>query len=99
MHKRLWALILVGFAGCSSSDEVQLLNASYDPTRELWRHINRAFAADYHAKTGARVVIRQSHGGSGSQARTIIDGLDADVATLATWYDTDAMRRKGLMPA
>jgi sulfate transport system substrate-binding protein len=74
-----------------------LLNASYDPTRELWRAVNDAFIASYKQKHGADVTIDQSHGGSGSQARAVIDGLEADVVTLAMWSDTDAIRSKGLI--
>jgi sulfate/thiosulfate-binding protein len=68
-----------------------LLNVSYDPTRELYKAVNAAFAADYKAKTGDSVTIQQSHGGSGKQARSVIDGLDADVVTLALAADIDAI--------
>ncbi len=79
---------------------VTLLNVSYDPTRELYEAINKAFAAQWLAKTGQRVDIRQSHGGSGAQARAIIDGLEADVATLALGYDISALNKNGqLIPA
>jgi sulfate/thiosulfate-binding protein len=74
-----------------------LLNVSYDPTRELYRAVNAAFAAQYKAKTGDDVRIRQSHGGSGTQARAVIDGLDADVVTLAMWPDTNAVATAGLI--
>jgi sulfate transport system substrate-binding protein len=74
---------------------VQLLNVSYDPTRELYAEFNVAFAKFWKAKTGQDVVIRQSHGGSGKQARSIIDGLDADVATLALAGDTEALVKHG----
>jgi sulfate transport system substrate-binding protein len=70
---------------------ITLLNVSYDPTRELYVEFNRAFARHWKAKTGQDVTIQQSHGGSGKQARSIIDGLDADVATLALAWDTDAL--------
>src|SRR6266581_2943514 len=73
-----------------------LLNVSYDPTRELWREINQAFRAEYERETGRRVTIRQSHGGSGTQARAVIDGLEADVVSLALWSDTDQLRKSGL---
>ena len=63
---------------------VTLLNVSYDPTRELYEAVDKAFAAEWLASTGERVTIHQSHGGSGKQARAIIDGLEADVATLGT---------------
>ncbi len=75
--------------------DVSLLNVSYDPTREFYEAYNAAFAADWKAKTGQNVTINQSHGGSGKQARAIIDGLDADVATLALGYDIDALWKKG----
>src|SRR5436189_146216 len=74
---------------------LELLNVSYDPTRELWRDVNAAFAPKYEKETGARLAIKQSHGGSGTQARAVIDGLDADVVTLALWPDTDAIRKAG----
>jgi sulfate/thiosulfate transport system substrate-binding protein len=74
---------------------VELLNVSYDPTRELWKDINEHFAAAYQKETGTEVSIKQSHGGSSSQARSVIDGLEADVVTLATYVDTDAIRSKG----
>jgi sulfate/thiosulfate-binding protein len=79
---------------------IQLLNVSYDPTRELYKAINTAFAADYKAKTGDTVTIQQSHGGSGKQARSVIDGLEADVVTLALASDIDAIVKNGkLIPA
>jgi len=88
------------FAGAASAANVTLLNVSYDPTRELYKDINAAFAQQWKAKTGDTVTIRQSHGGSGAQARAVIDGLDADVVTLALAYDIDAISRKaGLLPA
>ena len=71
--------------------EFELLNVSYDPTRELYKEINALFAAEYEKKTGARVTIRQSHGGSGKQARSVIDGLQADVVTLALAHDISAI--------
>src|SRR2546430_5664749 len=74
---------------------LELLNVSYDPTRELWRDVNAAFAPKYEKETGATLAIKQSHGGSGTQARAVIDGLDADVVTLALWPDTDAIRKAG----
>jgi sulfate/thiosulfate-binding protein len=79
---------------------VSLLNVSYDPTRELYVEFNQAFAKHWKAKTGQDVTIKQSHGGSGKQARAIIDGLEADVATLALAGDTDALHANGqLIPA
>ncbi len=77
--------------------EVKLLNVSYDPTRELYQDINQAFAKQWKARTGDEVNIRQSHGGSGKQARSIIDGLEADVATLALAYDIDALAERKLL--
>lgn len=74
--------------------EITLLNVSYDPTRELYKEYNALFAKYYKAKTGDDVTIRQSHGGSGSQARSVIDGLEADVVTLALAYDIDAIVEK-----
>ena len=70
--------------------EVELLNVSYDPTRELWKDVKRAFTARYQKDKGVTVDIKQSHGGSSSQARSVIDGLEADVVTLASAIDTDA---------
>ncbi len=76
-----------------------LLNVSYDPTREFYREFNGAFAAHWRAQTGEQVALQQSHGGSGSQARAVIDGLDADVVTLALAYDIDAIaEHAGLLP-
>ena len=75
----------------------ELLNVSYDPTRELYRAINTAFSQQYKAKTGNDVTIRQSHGGSGTQARAVVDGLEADVVTLALWGDTNQIAKAGLM--
>jgi sulfate transport system substrate-binding protein len=79
---------------------VALLNVSYDPTRELYQAINKAFAAHWQHKTGQPVSVKQSHGGSGKQARSVIDGLDADVVTLALAYDIDEIAAKAkLLPA
>ncbi|MGH8429138.1 MAG: sulfate ABC transporter substrate-binding protein, partial [Solimonas sp.] len=79
---------------------VELLNVSYDPTRELYKDVNEKFAAQWKAKTGDTVTIKQSHGGSGKQARSVIDGLEADVATLALAGDIDAIAERGrLIPA
>jgi len=91
----------IGIAsGCnrgSSDSSVKLTNVSYDPTRELWKELNKGFAADYAKKTGTQVDIEQSHGGSGSQARSVIEGLPADVVTLAMYTDTDAIAKAGLI--
>ena len=75
--------------------EVTLTNVSYDPTRELYKAINEAFAKEWLAKTGQKVTVRASHGGSGRQARSVIDGLEADVVTLALAGDIDAIAREG----
>jgi sulfate/thiosulfate-binding protein len=79
----------------ASAADITLLNVSYDPTRELYQDYNAAFAKHWQAKTGDKVTVKQSHGGSGKQARAIIDGLDADVATLALAYDVDQLSEKG----
>jgi sulfate/thiosulfate transport system substrate-binding protein len=99
-------LLAFGLAGAASiglaaqSKSTTLLNASYDPTRELYQEINGAFARAWKAKTGESVTINQSHGGSGKQARAVIDGLEADVVTLALAYDVDALSKLGkLIPA
>ena len=84
-------------AGGSTKGSLKLLNVSYDPTRELWKDLNQAFIPKYEKETGQTLTIDQSHGGSGSQARSIIDGLEADVATLSIWTDTDALRKNGLL--
>jgi sulfate/thiosulfate transport system substrate-binding protein len=76
---------------------VELLNVSYDPTRELWRDINVNFISRYEKETGNKVSIKQSHGGSSTQARAVIDGLEADVVTIASIIDTDAIRKNGLI--
>lgn len=103
---RLAALSLASAVAVTKAPAVQaqqavsLLNVSYDPTRELYQDINKAFAAQWQARTGQTVSIRQSHGGSGRQARSVIDGLDADVVTLALAYDIDEIADKGkLLPA
>lgn len=104
----LTAVLLAGglFLGCDSTStkptggagqHFELLNVSYDPTRELWKEINGAFAETYEKETGNTVSIKQSHGGSSSQARAVIDGLEADVVSLALWSDVDQLRRKGLI--
>jgi sulfate transport system substrate-binding protein len=85
------ALLVPATALC----DLALLNVSYDPTRELYQDVNAAFARHWQTKTGKTVAIKQSHGGSGKQARSIIDGLEADVATLALAYDLDALAQKG----
>lgn len=88
------AIYFLGQDGSGEEGDVEILNVSYDPTRELYREINDLFRDWYEKEHGVKVAVKQSHGGSSSQARAIIDGLGADVATLATWNDTDAIRRK-----
>lgn len=95
----LLSLLAFG-AGPAIARNVELLNVSYDPTRELYRDVNAAFAKDWKARTGDEVSIKMSHGGSGKQARAVIDGLEADVVTLALAADIDAIVEKGkLLPA
>ena len=97
---RAIALVLAAasaFPAGAAEQELTLLNVSYDPTRELWRDINEHFIADYKAKTGITLTIKQSHGGSSTQARAVIDGLEADVVTLASYIDTDAIAKRGLI--
>ncbi|XXZ59001.1 sulfate ABC transporter substrate-binding protein [Sorangium sp. So ce341] len=91
---------VLALAGCSKSEasksgSVQLLNVSYDPTRELYEEVNAAFAKRWKEQSGQDVTIKQSHGGSGKQARSVIDGLQADVVTLALAYDVDALVQSG----
>jgi sulfate transport system substrate-binding protein len=93
------ALIAAGLATPAIAAEVTLLNVSYDPTRELYVEFNKAFAAKWKAETGDNLTVKQSHGGSGKQARSVIDGLEADVATLALAYDIDVIAQKGLLHA
>src|SRR5437868_8844867 len=85
------------WAGSAFAADFSLLNVSYDPTRELYAEFNKAFAAAYQKETGKSIEIKQSHGGSGSQARAVIDGLKADVVTLALAWDIDAIAAKGLL--
>jgi sulfate/thiosulfate transport system substrate-binding protein len=98
--------MLVGVTACEKSagggsganaGSIELLNASYDPTRELYDDVNAAFTKSWKTKTGQDVKIKQSHGGSGKQARSVIDGLEADVVTLALAYDIDALIKPGLV--
>ena len=96
----LLAAACIGGAAQPVSGRVTLLNVSYDPTRELYRDVNAAFARRWRASTGQDVVVRQSHGGSGKQARSVIDGLDADVVTLALAFDIDRIaERAALLPS
>jgi len=94
LHTFITATTLA-LSALAAQAQVSLLNVSYDPTRELYVEFNQAFAKHWKAKTGQDVTVKQSHGGSGKQARSIIDGLDADVATLALAGDTDALHDNG----
>ena len=104
--RRVLTFVLLALAACdgnsssgnaASGRSIELLNVSYDPTRELWRELNQNFAAGYEKQTGNRVTIKQSHGGSSTQARAVMDGLEADVVTLASYLDTEAISKKGLI--
>ena len=95
ISQSLIAVVLL--AQAASAADITLLNVSYDPTRELYQDFNAAFAKQWKAKTGDNVTVKQSHGGSGKQARTVIDGLEADVVTLALAYDIDAISERGLL--
>jgi sulfate/thiosulfate transport system substrate-binding protein len=97
MYRRSFVLLVVALALSSAAGAQQLLNVSYDPTRELYVAVNAAFAKAWKAKTGKDVTFRQSHGGSGAQARAVNDGLEADVVTLALAYDIDAIAAAGLL--
>jgi sulfate transport system substrate-binding protein len=100
MVRRILPLIAgLLWASSAFAADITLLNVSYDPTRELYVDFNKAFSAAYQKETGKSVEIKQSHGGSGSQARAVIDGLQADVVTLALAYDVDAIAGKGLISA
>ena len=91
-------LISLAIAGIDAAPrERTLLNVSYDPTRELYQHVNAAFVKHWQGRTGERLRVNQSHGGSGKQARAVIDGLEADLVTLALAYDVDAIAQAGLI--
>lgn len=103
-------LLTLSLVGCASSSgsggasgeagpELDLLNVSYDPTREFYQDVNKMFMEEWNEKTGQSLTIKQSHGGSGKQSRSVIDGLEADVVTLALAYDIDAMAERGLIAA
>src|SRR5271169_40717 len=98
---QIFLIVLILAAGAVHlAAQTVLLNVSYDPTRELYQDFNAAFAKYWKAKTGQDVTIQQSHGGSGAQARSVIDGLQADVVTLALAYDIDSISEKAkLLPA
>jgi sulfate transport system substrate-binding protein len=93
----LVALALAVLAGSASAADVTLLNVSYDPTRELYQDFNAAFAKHWQQKSGKSLEVQQSHGGSSKQSRAVIDGLEADVLTLALAYDIDAVAESGLV--
>jgi sulfate/thiosulfate-binding protein len=94
MKQFAWpVLALLAACGGAGTDEIRLLNVSYDPTRELYRQINEQFASRWLAETGKHLTVQMSHGGSGSQARAVIDGLEADVVTLALAWDIDNIQR------
>lgn len=98
----LGALVVAttAFTGMAHAKDITLLNVSYDPTRELYQDYNKAFSAYWQKKTGDNVTVKTSHGGSGKQARSVIDGLEADVVTLALAYDIDEIgERAKLLPA
>ena len=95
MNRILTAFLVITWLGTAHA--VELLNVSYDPTRELWRQLNERFIAAYAKSAGVQLTIKQSHGGSSAQARAVIDGLEADVVTLALEPDTDAIRKAGLI--
>ncbi|HET9552662.1 MAG TPA: sulfate ABC transporter substrate-binding protein [Anaeromyxobacteraceae bacterium] len=91
------AALLAALAAPAGAADVTLLNVSYDPTRELYEQVNSAFAAQWKASRGQGLTVKQSHGGSGKQARAVLDGLEADVVTLALAYDVDAVAKGGLV--
>ncbi len=93
----LFATVIAAASGAAYAADVTLLNVSYDPTRELYQDINAAFIKKWKAETGDNLTINQSHGGSGGQARKVIDGLEADVVTLALAYDVAALNRNGAL--
>jgi sulfate/thiosulfate-binding protein len=95
ISQSLLAVLLL--AQAASAADITLLNVSYDPTRELYQDFNAAFARQWKARTGDTVTVKQSHGGSGKQARSVIDGLEADVVTLALASDVDAISERGLL--
>jgi sulfate/thiosulfate transport system substrate-binding protein len=101
MRSRILSLLVLLFLpafAVPARAQVKLLNVSYDPTRELYQDFNTAFAKYWKGKTGQDLEVQQSHGGSGKQARSVIDGLEADVVTLALAYDIDAVAASGLLP-
>lgn len=105
MHRRRFLTALIGVSALAlpavpaAAAKVQILNVSYDPTRELYKDFNAAFAKHWKAQTGDTLTVRQSHGGSGKQSRAVIDGLKADVVTLALAYDIDAIATRSKLIA
>ncbi len=100
MKTFLKILVVLALASAAQAEEIKLLNVSYDPTRELYQEYNTAFDKYWKAKTGDDVVVSQSHGGSGKQAQSVVNGLEADVVTLALAYDIDAISQQAkLLPA
>jgi sulfate/thiosulfate-binding protein len=95
--RSLFAAALLVVGALPAAADTTLLNVSYDPTRELYQEFNAAFAKQWEAKTGEKITIQQSHGGSGSQANAVMNGLDADVVTLAIQADIDAIAKTGLI--
>src|SRR5688572_25919665 len=100
---RLFAVVLAGLGAIApvrGEKQATLLNVSYDPTREFYAEFNAAFVKHWQEKSGQKILVHQSHGGSGKQARSVIDGLNADVVTLALAYDVNSLHEKGkLLPA
>lgn len=94
---RKWGvgLSLLLLASGAMAKDIQLLNVSYDPTREFYQEYNQAFSKHWQEQTGDKVTVRQSHGGSGKQATSVINGIEADVVTLALAYDVDAIAERG----
>jgi sulfate/thiosulfate transport system substrate-binding protein len=100
MKTYLNLLLVISLAASAGAKDIKLLNVSYDPTRELYQEYNAAFARYWKARTGDEVLVNQSHGGSGKQAQSVINGLEADVVTLALAYDVDAIAQQAkLLPA
>ena len=100
LARAAWLACGLALASAAPARDITLLNVSYDPTREFYREFNTAFAADWQKTKGQKVSIETSHGGSGKQARSVIDGLEADVVTLALAYDIDSIsQRAKLLPA
>lgn len=91
-------LAIISCIRSTAAETTELLNVSFDPTREVYERLNRMFIEEWRSKTGENVVVYQSHGGSGKQARSVIEGLEADIVTLALSYDIDNIAKRGLLP-